>query len=61
MSRLHNLLEEERRKLNKLGEESVKQSIPLSDNPEVLAQSQRVDELVARYEDMKARRNRVAR
>lgn len=61
MSRLHNLLEEERRKLNKLGEGSVKQSIPLSDNPEVLAQSQRVDELVARYEDMKARRNRVAR
>ncbi|GIO97111.1 Spo0E family sporulation regulatory protein-aspartic acid phosphatase [Paenibacillus sp. FSL K6-1330] len=61
MSRLHNLLEEERRKLNKLGEESVKQSIPLSDNPEVLAQSRRVDELVARYEDMKARRNRVAR
>ncbi|MFE0554848.1 aspartyl-phosphate phosphatase Spo0E family protein [Paenibacillus sp. NPDC058910] len=61
MSRLHNLLEEERRKLNKLGEESVKKSIPLSDNPEVLAQSRRVDELVARYEDMKARRNRVAR
>ncbi|MGG4108408.1 aspartyl-phosphate phosphatase Spo0E family protein [Paenibacillus lautus] len=61
MSWLHNLLEEERRKLNKLGEESVKQSIPLSDNPEVLAQSRRVDELVARYEDMKARRNRVAR
>ncbi|MFU1795588.1 aspartyl-phosphate phosphatase Spo0E family protein [Paenibacillus azoreducens] len=61
MIRLLDLLEEERRKLNQLGEASLKQLIPLSDNPEVQEQSRRVDELVARYDDMKARRNRIAR
>jgi hypothetical protein len=48
MIRLLDLLEEERRKLNQLGEASLKQLIPLSDNPEVQEQSRRVDELVAR-------------
>ncbi|KOR90319.1 hypothetical protein [Paenibacillus solani] len=61
MIRLLDLLEEERRKLNQLGEASLKQLIPLSDNPEVQEQSRRVDELVALYDDMKARRNRIAR
>lgn len=61
MIRLLNLLEEERRKLNQLGEASLRQLIPLSDNPEVQEQSRRVDELVALYDDMKARRNRIAR
>ncbi|WP_433751893.1 hypothetical protein [Paenibacillus amylolyticus] len=37
-SRLLDLLEEERRKLNQLGE-SLKQAIPLWDNPEVQEQS----------------------
>ncbi|WP_339240574.1 aspartyl-phosphate phosphatase Spo0E family protein [Paenibacillus sp. FSL R5-0517] len=61
MSRLLDLLEEERRKLNQLGEASLKQAIPLWDNPEVQEQSRKVDELVARVSEMKARHNRVVR
>ncbi|MCL6660061.1 aspartyl-phosphate phosphatase Spo0E family protein [Paenibacillus amylolyticus] len=57
MSRLLDLLEEERRKLNQLGETSLKQAIPLWNNPEVQEQSRRVDELVARVSEMKARHN----
>lgn len=59
MSRLLDLLEEERRKLNQLGEASLKQAIPLSENLEVQEQSRLVDELVARVGEMKARHNRV--
>lgn len=61
MSRLLDLLEEERRKLNQLGEASLKQAIPLSENLEVQEQSRIVDELVARVGEMKARHNRVVR
>ncbi|QLG42014.1 MULTISPECIES: hypothetical protein [unclassified Paenibacillus] len=62
MSQLLDLLEEERRKLNQLGEASLKQAIPLWDNPEVQEQSRRVDELVAaRVSEMKARHHRVVR
>jgi hypothetical protein len=57
MSRLLDLLEEERRKLNQLGEASLKQAIPLWDNPEVQEQSRRVDELVARVSEMKVKHN----
>ncbi|MCZ1265956.1 aspartyl-phosphate phosphatase Spo0E family protein [Paenibacillus taichungensis] len=55
------LLEDERRKLNQLGEASLEQAIPLWENPEVQKQSRRVDELVARVSEMKARHNRVVR
>ncbi|WP_010274539.1 aspartyl-phosphate phosphatase Spo0E family protein [Paenibacillus senegalensis] len=48
-------LEKERQKLNKLGEKSLMQSIPLSDNPEVQEQSRRVDELMVQYQRMKAK------
>ncbi|WP_145146578.1 aspartyl-phosphate phosphatase Spo0E family protein [Paenibacillus xylanexedens] len=61
MSRLLDLLEEERRKLNQLGEASLKQAIPLSENREVQEQSRKVDKLVARVSEMKARHNRVLR
>lgn len=61
MSRLLDVLEEERRKLNQLGEASLKQAIPLWDNPEVQKQSRKVDELVARLGEMKARYDRVVR
>ncbi|MDT9722796.1 aspartyl-phosphate phosphatase Spo0E family protein [Paenibacillus sp. ClWae2A] len=61
MSRLLDLLEEERRKLNQLGEASLKQAIPLSENLEVQEQSRIVDELVARVGEMKVRHNRVVR
>ncbi|MHA7580783.1 aspartyl-phosphate phosphatase Spo0E family protein [Paenibacillus vandeheii] len=61
MSRLLDLLEEERRKLNQLGEASLKQAIPLWKNPEVQKQSRRVDELVARVSEMRAKHSRVVR
>jgi len=61
MSRLLDLLEEERRKLNQLGEASLKQAIPLWENPEVQEQSRRVDELVARVSEMREKHSRVVR
>jgi hypothetical protein len=61
MSRLLDLLEEERRQLNQLGEASLKQAIPLWDNPKVQEQSRRVDELVARVSEIKTRHSRVVR
>ncbi|MDQ0721909.1 hypothetical protein QF049_003170 [Paenibacillus sp. W4I10] len=61
MSRLLDLLEEERRKLNQLGEASLKQAIPLWENLEVQEKSRRVDQLVARVGEMKASYNRVVR
>ncbi|PRA08673.1 MULTISPECIES: hypothetical protein [unclassified Paenibacillus] len=61
MSRLLDLLEEERRKLNQLDEASLKQAIPLWENPEVQKQSRRVDELVARVSEMRAKHSRVVR
>ncbi|GAB7057904.1 MULTISPECIES: aspartyl-phosphate phosphatase Spo0E family protein [unclassified Paenibacillus] len=48
-------LEKERQKLNELGEKSLMQSIPLSDNQEVQEQSRRVDELMVQYQRMKAK------
>ncbi|MGG4398938.1 aspartyl-phosphate phosphatase Spo0E family protein [Paenibacillus amylolyticus] len=61
MSRLLDVLEDERRKLNQLGEASLKQAIPLWENPEVQEQSRRVDELVARVSEMRAKHSRVVR
>lgn len=54
MDELLRELEDERRKLNTLGEQLVKQSISLSGNQEFQEQSQKVDQLVARYLQMKA-------
>ncbi|KFN08211.1 hypothetical protein [Paenibacillus macerans] len=48
-------LEKEMQKLNELGEKSLMQSIPLSDNQEVQEQSRRVDELMVQYQRMKAK------
>lgn len=53
-------LEEERRKLNELGNQSLKQSIPLSDNQDVLEQSREVDDWMVCYY-LKARRKQEAR
>ncbi|OXS57014.1 hypothetical protein B1A99_19110 [Cohnella sp. CIP 111063] len=52
--RLLRKLEKERKKLNKLGEKSLEYCIPLSEDQEVLEQSRKVDELMARYHRMKA-------
>ncbi|UPK45487.1 aspartyl-phosphate phosphatase Spo0E family protein [Paenibacillus pabuli] len=61
MGRLLDLLEKERRKLNQLGEASLKQAIPLWENPEVQEQSRKMDELVARVSEMRAKHSRVVR
>lgn len=61
MSRFLKLLEKERQKLNQLGLESLKQSIPLAENPKVQKQSRIVDELVAQYQQKKAKRRHPVR
>lgn len=46
---MHNLMhkyEEEKRKLNELGQWSLEQGIPLSSNEALQAQSRRVDDLI---------------
>ncbi|WP_438496812.1 hypothetical protein [Paenibacillus sp. IHBB 3054] len=48
---MHNLMhkyEEEKRKLNELGQQLLEQGIPLSTNETIQAQSRRVDELINR-------------
>ena len=42
-------LEDERHKLNKLGEQSLEQHIALSQNGAVQEQSRKLDELIIRY------------
>lgn len=61
MSRFLKLLEKERQKLNQLGAESLKQSIPLADNPKVQKQSRIVDELVAQYQQRTTKRRQTVR
>ncbi|WP_019913587.1 hypothetical protein [Paenibacillus sp. HW567] len=48
MQHLMHKYEEEKRKLNELGQKSLEQGIPLSNNEAVQAQSRRVDELINR-------------
>ncbi|GIQ70100.1 aspartyl-phosphate phosphatase Spo0E family protein [Xylanibacillus composti] len=60
MSRLLRILEEERRKLNKLGEESLERFIALSDNPEIQEQSRKLDKLVLLHNSMKTKRSKSA-
>lgn len=54
-------LEEERRKLNALGEKLMELSISLSGNQEFQERSQKVDQLVARYYDLKVQRKQRVR
>ncbi len=49
MKELMHKYEKEKTKLNELGQESLAQGIPLAANETVLAQSRKVDELVARF------------
>ncbi len=48
MKRLLAQLEEERRKLNELGIESLEKGIPLAENQSVQAQSRKIDQLIGR-------------
>lgn len=59
MKRLLAQLEEERRRLNKLGLESLEQGIPLADNTEVQAQSRKIDQLINRLEEKNAIRRHL--
>ena len=61
MDELLRRMEKERSKLNALGEKAMEQSIPLSSSQEVQEQSCKVDKLIARYQDMKAKLNEQAR
>ncbi|GAA4868305.1 hypothetical protein GCM10023310_54990 [Paenibacillus vulneris] len=54
-------LEEERGKLNTFGEKLMEQSISLSDSQAFQEQSQKVDQLVARYYDLKVQRKQRVR
>ncbi|WP_274364817.1 MULTISPECIES: aspartyl-phosphate phosphatase Spo0E family protein [Paenibacillaceae] len=54
-------LEEERRKLNTLGDKLMEQSISLSCSQALQEQSRKVDELVARYYDLKVQRKQRVR
>ncbi|MNE50574.1 hypothetical protein D3C80_1451560 [compost metagenome] len=56
MNELLEKMEEERRKLNALGQNAIEQSILLSESPEVQEQSRKLDELLALYQNMKAKR-----
>lgn len=56
MNELLEKMEEERRKLNVLGQNAIEQSILLSESPEVQEQSRKLDELLALYQNMKAKR-----
>ncbi|WP_071644205.1 Spo0E family sporulation regulatory protein-aspartic acid phosphatase [Paenibacillus polymyxa] len=56
MNELLERMEEERRKLNVLGQNAIEQSILLSESPEVQEQSRKLDELLALYQNMKAKR-----
>ncbi|MCK8487445.1 hypothetical protein CA600_05325 [Paenibacillus sp. VTT E-133280] len=61
MNELLRKLEEERRKLNTLGEQLIKQSISLSGHQAFQEQSQKVDQLVACYHHMKAKQKQQVR
>lgn len=54
-------LEEERQKLNTLGDKLMEQSISLSCSQALQEQSRKVDELVARYYEMKVQRKQRVR
>jgi hypothetical protein len=51
----------EKEKLNRLIEEAAANGIPVSDNQEILAQSQRVDNLINEYEKQIRKRNEPSR
>lgn len=54
MQHLTHNYEEEKRKLNELGNKSLEQGIPLSSNEAVQAQSRKVDELINQMYQEKA-------
>ncbi|NEZ42612.1 Spo0E family sporulation regulatory protein-aspartic acid phosphatase [Paenibacillus alvei] len=61
MNELLRIMEEERRKLNALGKKAMEQSVPLSDSQEVQEQSRKLDELLACYQHIKAKRTEEVR
>ncbi|MBB6673775.1 aspartyl-phosphate phosphatase Spo0E family protein [Cohnella nanjingensis] len=55
---LHHKFEEEKRKLNELGQKSLERGIPLFQNEAVQAQSRKVDDLINRLHQKKGERKR---
>ncbi|SFH31322.1 hypothetical protein SAMN05660649_04697 [Desulfotomaculum arcticum] len=60
---LNKKLEKERRKLNKLGEEALKNGIPLTQDEAFMAQNRKVDALIVKVikESERHRKNRQER
>jgi hypothetical protein len=60
---LNKKLEKERRKLNKLGEEALKNGIPLTQDEAFMAQNRKVDALIVKVikESERHRKNRLER
>jgi len=56
MGDLHSKFEEEKRKLNELGQKSLEQGIPLFKNEAVQTQSRKVDDLINRLHQKKDER-----
>ncbi len=56
MGDLHSKFEEEKRKLNELGQKSLEQGIPLFKNEAVQAQSRKVDDLINRLHQKRSER-----
>jgi hypothetical protein len=61
MKKLLYKFEEEKRRLNELGQNSLERGIPLGQNEAVQAQSRKVDELVVRFHQRKVGRGQKLR
>lgn len=56
---LNKKLEKERRKLNKLGEEALKNGIPFTQDEAFMAQNRKVDELVVKVTKEQERHRKI--
>ena len=60
-SKMNRELAAERARLNDLIEKAIQKGIPISDNQEILEQSQRVDKLINEYQKQLRKRNEPSR
>ncbi len=60
-SKIDKELATEKARLNNLIEKAIQKGIPISDNQEILEQSQRVDKLINEYQKQIKRRNEPSR
>jgi len=60
-SKIDRELAAEKARLNDLIEKAIQKGIPISDNQEILEQSQRVDKLINKYQMQLRKRNEPSR